>query len=207
MLRKGYFEQQLEALRLSLARLMGVDIELPDVQRSLGKTAKDLTGFDLSTLLRMDEATILGLFSGGDRARTAASAMISAKLLLAWAKYDPTTSRSARRKAALLYAEALALVGTSAKEYVPEFDTLLRELPDEDWSVGLRRQAARGYESVGAFARAENYHFALREENATGALIDAEAFYRRLAACSDEELADGGLPRDEVESALAELVG
>ncbi|MFN8516836.1 MAG: DUF6483 family protein [Chloroflexia bacterium] len=64
----------------------------------------------------------------------------------------------------------------------------------------LWRQA----EQAGDFARAENWLFALLDED-PGALERGIDFYERLRHFSDEELVQGNLPRAEVVAGLAEL--
>lgn len=206
MLRKGYIEQQIEGLSQALGMIFGIKLDKADVLKQLGMSCKNLTGLNLDTLLRLDDMTILGMFSGGDRTRTAGNAFVSTQFLLQRAKVDPVVARAARRKAALLYAEALALEPSlRTQAYRAEFESLLAEVETTDATPAVLRQAARAFEALQAYDRAENYHFYLRDAKAEGATADARAFYQRLLEFPDTELSEGGLPREEVLTALAEL--
>src|SRR5581483_9693213 len=92
-------------------------------------------------------------------------------------------------------------------EFVPKIEMLHEQL--RDVSLPLRTQAAlwRHYERVGAYGRAEDALFTLREaEPDNEALLnEAKLFYERLLRQSDNALEAGNLPRAEVTSALAEL--
>ena len=101
MLRKGYIQQQIEGLATALGTIFGIELDKSDVLKRLGSSCRNLTGLDLDTLLRLDDATLLGMFAGGDRTRTAGNAFVAAQFLLQRAKADPTQGRVARRKALL----------------------------------------------------------------------------------------------------------
>jgi hypothetical protein len=77
-----------------------------------------------------------------------------------------------------------------------------RLTPDE------RAGVARLYERAGRFDAAEDTLFeGLEGEQAPESLVGAATgFYRRLLARDDEDLNTGGLPRDEVEAGLAEVL-
>lgn len=206
MLRKGFVQQQIEGLSQALAAIFGIELTKEDVLKKLGTSCKNLTGLDLDTLLRLDDATLLGMFSGGDRTRTAGNAFVAAQFLLQRAKADPTLARVARRKAVLLYAEALALESSlRSSEFVGEFESLLSEVEAADPTAHVLQQAARVREALGHYALAENYHFHLRDRATDHAVEAARAFYVRLLELPDAELEAGGLPRTEVLEALAEL--
>lgn len=206
MLRKGYIQQQLEGLGQALGMLFGLELSQREVLQRLGTSCKNLTGLDLDTLLRLDDTTLLGLFSGGDRTRTAGNAFVAAQFLLQRAKADPTVARAARRKAFLLYSEALALEAClRTEDYRAELESLLAEVESTEASPPVLRQAARVHEALGALDRAENYHIYLQDAAAQGAKSDALAFYERLLTFPEDELAAGGLPREEILSALVEL--
>ncbi|WP_394795052.1 DUF6483 family protein [Armatimonas sp.] len=206
MLRKGYIQQQIEGLATALGTIFGIELDKSDVLKRLGNSCRNLTGLDLDTLLRLDDATLLGMFAGGDRTRTAGNAFVAAQFLLLRAKADPTQGRVARRKALLLYAEALALESSlRSKDYLSEFESLLAEVEATDATAHILRQAARAMEALTFYARAENYHFHLRDSHADNADDGAREFYLRLLEFPDHELIAGDLPREEIQSALTEL--
>lgn len=207
MLRKGYIQHQIEGLSQALGTIFGLSLDKEVVLQKLGASCKNLTGLDLDTLLRLDDATLLGMFAGGDRTRTAGNAFVAAQFLLRRALADPTVARAARRKAALLYAEALTLESSlRSVEYRSELESLLAEVEATDPTHHVLRQAARVHEALGAYDRAENYHYHLQDAQAEGATVDAVAFYERLLKIPDSELVAGNLPRDEVKAALTDLL-
>jgi tetratricopeptide (TPR) repeat protein len=81
---------------------------------------------------------------------------------------------------------------------------LLDLLADYEVPRSLKEQLWRYHERQGDFASAENWLFALLEDE-PAVLPEGIAFYERLAALPDEALRRGDLPRDEVAAALAEL--
>jgi|GEM_PF-637401 len=65
----------------------------------------------------------------------------------------------------------------------------------------------RYFEQIGSYADAENLLFDLIDEEGTPASVgEGLRFYERLAAKSDEDLANGNLPREEVEESRASLL-
>ena len=207
MLRKGFVQQQIEGLAQALATIFGIELTKEDVVRKLGTSCKNLTGLDLDTLLKLDDASLLGMFSGGDRTRTAGNAFVAAQFLLQRAKAEPVQARVARRKALLLYAEALALESSlRSREFLAEFEALLTEVEATDRTAHILRQAARALEALGYYDRAENYHFHLQDSHVDNAADGAREFYERLLELPDHELEAGGLPRDEIQTALADLL-
>jgi tetratricopeptide (TPR) repeat protein len=128
--------------------------------------------------------------------------------IVAAAQQRPDTARDCFLKA-LHLALGLRLQGgpTPLEEYVPAVDDLLEHLkpfglPSRTWAALMLY-----HEQHGRYDKAEDALFALLE--AAPADADAHAiglgFYTRISALSDERLAAGGLPRDEVLSGLAEI--
>jgi hypothetical protein len=92
-------------------------------------------------------------------------------------------------------------------EYAPSIADLLDALKAEDLPSRTYAALMLFHESEGDFAKAEDALFEmLRAEPGNDAVRNmGEAFYHRLTALSDEALAAGGLPRDELRAGLAEL--
>jgi tetratricopeptide (TPR) repeat protein len=85
---------------------------------------------------------------------------------------------------------------------LPTIEELVALLHTETLGMGTRSLLLRYYEQRGAFAKAEDTLFTMLED-APGSPIVAEvgrAFYTRLQAHSDDALAAGNLPRDEVDA-------
>jgi Family of unknown function (DUF6483) len=137
---------------------------------------------------------------------------------------DVHERRGARVEALARWRRAMLLLNELGGE--PQREPALaadvaRRLRDYRLRPATRVQVARLYESAGRYADAEDTLFEGLDDAAddaadanpapdavaTDELVDASiAFYRRLLAFDDEALAAGGLPRDEVLEALAELL-
>jgi hypothetical protein len=77
-----------------------------------------------------------------------------------------------------------------------------------DWSLpdDLGYRLIDLYSERGSYAAAEDLLFEVIDRGGEGGVERGVAFYRGLMERSDEELVRGGLPRDEVEESLAELL-
>ncbi len=111
-------------------------------------------------------------------------------------------------RALFLYGESFAEeLKLDASEYVEKVSRALFELNDYALPAELRRNAVHFYETAGKYAAAEDVVFDMieDEEDSEEAVEFGKAFYERLLERSDEELAKGNLPRDEVLDGLARL--
>lgn len=129
---------------------------------------------------------------------------------------DVRADQGAVETARPIYARALSLVlaASETPEVVEDdlvdasrmVDQLHRRLGDLVVDATELAAAARLHERAGAFALAENVHYALAARgDATGATAAARDFYERLRVLDDAALERGGLPRDEVEEGLRAL--
>ena len=152
MLRKGYLEQQIEGLAQAIARLMGLGLDAADKDAALKEIAlagRDLAGLNLDTLLSLSDDSVLSMFTGGDRSRTAGNAYVCARLLAQRAERDPALARRARRKGLLLFAEALHLERTlHSPEILAEFGALLKSVPPADVTPLLAQRLALAAEAI-----------------------------------------------------------
>ncbi|RIX50861.1 hypothetical protein D3P08_19405 [Paenibacillus nanensis] len=85
-----------------------------------------------------------------------------------------------------------------------EIEELLELTRSYELPVPAKRLLMAWYESKGRYDQLENVMFELVEARALPA-ADAALVYDRLLALDDEELAAGGLPRDEIRQGLEEL--
>ena len=111
MTRKGYLNQQLEQLRLVMARLVGVRGTGVSVRPELYAEAKSLTGINLALLPTLSDATLLSLFKGGtvlDAARCVVAAhLIAEDAALFAGEGKNAEARAGFRRAVLLLDAAL----------------------------------------------------------------------------------------------------
>jgi hypothetical protein len=210
--RKGYLERQIEGLAAVVAKLLRLktDGDGANALREIQAGCKNLTGLDIDTFATLPDHTILGLLTSNDEL-DAGKAVVAAVLLAEQAEIHARRGSGApaalarRRKAFTLLAEALVARPELRRE--PDLraraDDLVAHLGE--LSGAPLHRLFRLREALGEYARAEDALFALREQKHPGIARDAGAFYRRLLELDDDALTAGGLPRDEVEDALAQL--
>ena len=92
-------------------------------------------------------------------------------------------------------------------DFLPRVEMLRHALGTRPLPAETQAMLMREYERTGQFAKAENLLFALIESGPeNGVVLEfGHAFYRRLLAKGDAELAAGELPREEIEAGLKEL--
>ncbi len=97
----------------------------------------------------------------------------------------------------------------AAPDLLDALDTRLAQLERalEPLPAGCAMALALHWESRNKFGRAEDALLELRRVAPQAALDVARGFYGRLALCSDDQLAMGGLSRDEIEAGLSQFDG
>jgi hypothetical protein len=150
MLRKGYIEQQIEGLAQAMVRLLGIGGEnRAAALQEISLAARDLTGLNPDSLVALSDDSVLTMFVGGDKSRTAGNSYVMARLLTERAERDEPNARRTRRKALILFAEALAQEQSlHTPEVVAEFGALLKQVPQADWTPLLLAQLNRAREAM-----------------------------------------------------------
>jgi len=154
MLRKGYIEEQAEALGVAIARLLGLrtTAKPEQVREAIKEATKELTGLDLDQLATMPEAGLLTLLSaGGGKIDGPKSAAVGEML----AQYADTLTgqglgenpevRAMRARSLLMLSAALAQEPAMRKtpELMRRTAALLTTVPVAERSeVGKRAAAA-----------------------------------------------------------------
>ncbi len=199
------------AARVLTGRVPGA---LHEAERELASAYRELTGSGRALVARLSSEQLLAILGAPTRFNRERGYLL-ARLLeidasLADARLqeggegdDPVAARSSaevdRFKALDLYLEA-ALAGLDEED----LDTRIRDL--EGALAGAALPEANHWrrfayaEARGRFAEAEDLLFEALERFGAGdeAAARGRAFYRALAARSDDELEAGALPRDEV---------
>jgi hypothetical protein len=122
----------------------------------------------------------------------------------------PEEGRSCYLKGLHLLLESLARTEVSEwPEFVPKVEVFVAALRGAPLPLETEAMLMQHYELAGDFAKAEDRLFAMLDgEPGNLRLLEfGLAFYRRLEAHSDATLAEGGLPRAEVEAGATELRG
>jgi hypothetical protein len=209
MVRKGYVERQLEGLALVLARIAGLpDPGVDASRRKLEEACRELTGLDLGTLASLSDATLLGCFAAGDRARRAGNAAVAARLLEERARLESGGAPGLRRKALLLAAEAVALepaLRTGA--FREAFERLRGHSGGPGAPPIVRAALAQADEAVGRLAAAESAWMRLEDDGDPAAMANRLDFYVRALELPDSEIEAGGLSREEILEMLRHCEG
>ena len=212
MITRDYFLRMIHQLAQVIAKVLKLSEAkqhyeaLEEIQFS----SKQLLGMDLRLLTSLSDTEIIRLLSIGERFEVE-KCVVTAELLRLigevrerqadeHGKYQSyTTSLSLFLE--LLFRESETL----PKEYFDEIDVLISKLSSYELSSDLLQKLFRFYGVVGRYDSAENVLFDLLQRE-PGFAVEGVKFYEQLRMKSDEELARGNLPRNEIEAGLAELL-
>ena len=179
------------------------------LQRSLGLNAAALANLpaeELIALIRLGHSQRLGNAVLTDRLTVLALMLREeADLLAAQRDHEASDDRALK---ALQVALTVALDGSEASPRVVEMiPTLEEQLARYDLPTTVKDQLWQHYGHAGQFAKAEDWLFALLDDEHAPPDTAARGltFYDQLQAKSDDELAAGNLPREEVAASQAEL--
>src|SRR3954451_18363 len=196
--RKGHqYREASRTIDQALRQTFGLDSE----------AVRGLSAEELVALLGLGRSARLGSEVFGEKLILLAS-LLGEQADLDAAQNDPEGSAACALKSLQLFLTAItgeaAIDSLSAERAVAAIESLLPRLAAYELPTPTKRQLWQHYERSGAFANAEDWLFALLDDD-PAALPDGIAFYDRLARCTDQELAHGNLPRDEVAAGRAEL--
>lgn len=171
---------------------------------------KPLLGVGSRVVVTLDDGQLVDLLTSGpnpDLRRVA----LALQLLTAEADLYRQAGQAA--EAAVRDRRALALAGCLAARSERLLDRdlaagLLERAGELELTVAQRLATARVLEALGRYADAEDALFELIDERPDdpGPVDEAIAFCQRLRPLEPEELAAGGLTRQEVDDTLAELL-
>jgi hypothetical protein len=220
MIRRDYVLRQVQELAQAVARVIFLrtrrdyEAALGEVSRALqqwqqseenqspsrtGETSNPLTPDDWIELCRRNEVVT------GNLLVTVGNLIREQALVLS------DLGRTAEASNAFLTALTLqleaVLSGAAAvtRELVDGIDELIELTAEVSAPAGTLSRLASYLEQRRRLAQAEDALFEWMETGAPEAVAACRAFYGRLLNCSDEELAEGELPRTEVLEGLADL--
>lgn len=212
MITEDYFLRMINQLSyvlasvLKLMKLKRHDEALEEIQAS----SRQLLGMDLRLLTTLSDAEFIRLLSLGERFDVEKCVVISELLrVIGEIREEQRKEHDAyvvRCRALGLFLElpqweAVAL----PREYFDKVDELIVKLVPDGISLALMKKVFAYYEKSGRFDKAEDLLFDIVEEERSFS-DSGVAFYERLLQKSDEELAQGGLSREEVDAGKRDLL-
>ncbi|NJN16712.1 MAG: hypothetical protein HC822_10775 [Oscillochloris sp.] len=180
---------------------------------TIDNALRDLLGVGSDALVKRSDREILALIRFRDREGVwREEGMYIAGLLYAEAEIyaerdEPQRVAPRALRALQLLVECTVEYPEPLPEFMPPLDPLLKLLQGHAIPGPTRIALFALSERLGRFAIAEDQLFHLLDEHPADAGLrrDGIAFFQRLIARRDDELVAGGLSRDEVITALAEL--
>jgi tetratricopeptide (TPR) repeat protein len=171
---------------------------------------KPLVGVSGRVVASLDEEQLLTLLTSGSAPDPR---RVSVAIELLATEADLLAGEGEEKPAAAHYRRALGLTAYLASHLgrLPDGD-LAGRLADRAGTLALtptqRLHLARLHEALGRYGDAEDALFEVLDDDPddAAAVDHGIAFYQRLLAKDDAELEAGNLPRDEVRSALADLL-
>lgn len=214
MIRRDYILRMVQEFAEALARIRALknDEQLGQAGVLTDVEFKRLTGIDSAALLKLSETELLARLIDAEPLHAVREKIFFLTTLLkeagdiAAAEGRATESRACYLKGLHLLLDNL-LRGDAFEqpEFVPKVDLFvesLDELPTQTSALLMEH-----FERTGQFGKAEDSLYAILHGNVNNdlALNFGISFYERLLGQSDSQLADGNLPRVEVEAGLQEL--
>lgn len=219
MVQRDYILRQIEQLGMAYGALVRSAEERKGLQYRVGGEPLDQAlrqhfGMDSETVRTRSAEELIGTIRGessafedrevvGDKLALL-GALVREQADLDAAQGDDDEAAIGRLKALQLFLTVVVEEGVSSDLAARGIDPLLELVAAYELPRGVMDLLWRRAEQAGDFARAENWLFALLDED-PGALERGIDFYERLRHFSDEELVQGNLPRAEVAAGLAEL--
>jgi len=206
MIRNDYIMRLIEQFVRILSELISKQKSLTTEQiyTELDKAAINYLSLDLELLNKMTWTELLHFFTHNEE-RDAARCYIAAEMILTYAYLNKRHMDipEPRIKALALYLEAITTSPELQKsEYFNKVNDVLEKVSAVEIPEDLKLILFRFYELTNEYGRAENILFELTEL----AIPDLEKigidFYQRLLKLSDQELAAGNLPREEVQEGM-----
>lgn len=216
MIRRDYILRMIAEFVEMLNRLQG--LKQGQLWREANETVEEqchkLLGSGLGEVMALSETELLARIIQGEPTQAVRDKVLLLTTLLketgdiAAGQNRSADSRSFYLKALHLLLYTLAQGDPSDwPEFVPRVDRLLTLLSDAPLPLATQAGLMQHFERNGEFARAEDALFSMLEADPAhpGLAEFGVAFYERLRRHPDTKLAEGGLPRSELETGLAEL--
>jgi uncharacterized protein DUF6483 len=216
MIRRDYVLRMIEEFIQVLARIKGLKQgqKLEEAEIVLDDEFNRLVGAGPLAVAQLSDTELLAKLMAGESTQVIHQKALLLTRLLQEAG-DLAADRVRRDESRACYLKGLhVLLGALASsevldcpDFVPKVDWFVEVLEDEPLPIQTHALLMQHYERSGQFGKAEDALFAILEAQPDSAevLEFGIKFYERAKNQSDAALAEGNLPRAEVESGLAEL--
>jgi hypothetical protein len=215
MIRRDYIlrmiEQFIQALRRIQNLKQGQDWNQANL--SLDEQFQVLLGAPAEGAVRLSETELLARLIGEGPTQVMREKLLMTTTLFKEAG-DLALARGLKDHSRAYYLKGLHLLldvlGRSDLEEMPEFvpklEVFVAALRETLLPLQTNALLMQHYERTGEFAKAEDALFAMLDEENNPTIVEfGIGFYERLKGASDASLAEGHLPRTEVEAGLAQL--
>ena len=214
MIRRDYILRMIQEFAEALARIRALKRERKWGEAALLNEAefKRITGIDSEALRKLSETELIARLIDTEPQLAVREKMFFLTTLLKEAG-DISAAEGRLDESRHCYLKGLHLLLDSLSrgdpfeqpEFVPKVDLFvdaLDEIPAQTSALLMEH-----YERTGQFGKAEDALFAILDGDVdlAPAVNFGISFYERLLGHTDSQLADGNLPRSEVEAGLAEL--
>lgn len=213
MIERDYFMRMINILTQMIARILFLknNMEFPKALQDIKTTSKTLLGVDESLMQQLSPAQIMQLF-GSDLTVAVPKSYVAAVLFKEEAEVRALMGEE--EEPARLYLRSLTLlldVYAWANEPIEHdhpklIEEVLEKLHGFILPTDLLEKLFHYRERVGQYDKAENLLYDILDVK-PGFKTEGMLFYKRLLEKKDEELARGGLPREEVVEGLEKLKG
>ena len=216
MIRRDYILRMIEEFMQALARIRALkkDQRLQDAVSLTEEEFKRVSGLDSESLLRLSETELLAKLIQTEPIHAVREKMSILTTLLreagdiAVAEGRAEDSRACYLKGLHLLLDSL-LRGEAFEmpEFVPKVEEFVAALADAELPMQTSALLMEHYERTGQFGKAEDALFAIldAEPKNAAAIEFGVSFYERLQRQNDLRLAEGNLPREELEAGLEDL--
>ena len=200
---------------LSRIRALKKDQRFGEAVSLTNEEFQRIAGLDSESLLRLSETKLLAKLIQSEPAQAVREKMFFLTTLLKEAG-DIAAAQNRSEDSRVCYLKGLHLLldsvargdASEQPEFVPKIEEFVIALEDAELPMQTRALLMEHYERLGQFAKAEDALFSILDADPENSAVHdfGAAFYERLQRQSDTRLADGNLPRAEVEAGLKEWV-
>jgi len=216
MIRRDYVLRMIEEFfqALSTIKSLKAGQQWRDARSSVEQEFRRLIGIDAQAVAQLSETELLARVVRGEPTLAVREKILMLATLLKEAgdisseQGHTDDSRASYLKGLHLLLDTLGRGDVfECPEFVPKVEEFMICLRDSRLPLETQARLMQHYERTGEFAKAEDALFAMldAEPNHPPLVELGISFYRRLQSQSDALLADGNLPRAEVDAGLVDL--